>query len=106
MTFNFGARNPLGKNPGIPAATAAIKGWARTILGLDESAVVSINELSCAKPDCPPRETVILVLRPGAPALRLSVHKAIVDVTEADVTGARLKGVETLQAKGSVAATL
>lgn len=81
-------RNPLGRNPRIPAATAAIKGWTHGVLDLDEEAVISVNELSCPKPGCPPRETVVLVLRPGAPAIRFSIHKAIVDVEEQDVIDA------------------
>lgn len=44
------------------------------------------------QPDCPPRETVILVLRSDAPALRISIHKAIVDISQEDVIVAGLYG--------------
>lgn len=94
-------RNPLARNPRIPAATAAIKGWTRGALDLDDDAVISVNELSCPKPDCPPRETVVLVLRTGAPAIRISIHKAIVDVGEQDVVDAHMNGADSLAAKRS-----
>ena len=91
--------NPLAKDARIPAAVAAIKGWTRTALAIDDEAVISVNELSCAKPGCPPRETVVLVLRRGAPASRLSIHMAIVDVGERDVIQACLRGAEVLPVK-------
>lgn len=93
-------RNPLARNPRLPEATTAIKGWARTALDLGDDAVISINELSCTQPDCPPRETVVLVLRSGAPAIRISIHKAIMDISEQDVIDARLNGADTLRPKG------
>ena len=92
--------NPLGRNPLIPAATAAIKGWTREAFGFNDDVVVSVNELSCSEPGCPPRETVVLMLPPGIPPTRLSIHKAVVDVCEQDVIDARLRGVEAVQAKG------
>lgn len=103
MKLNFDplGRNPLARNPRLPEATAAIKEWARTALGLDEDAVVSINELSCSQPDCPPRETVLLVLRSGAPAIRISIHKAIVDIGEPDVLDACLGSADVLEARAT-----
>lgn len=99
LNLNPLGRNPLARSPRLPAATAAIKEWARAALGLDEDAVVSINELSCSQPDCPPRETVLLVLRSGAPAVRISIHKAIVDIGETDVLDACLNSADVLQAR-------
>lgn len=90
-------RNPLGRNPRIPAAATSIKNWARSALCLEDETVISVNELTCAKPGCPPRETVILILRKSAPAMRLSIHKAIPDVCERDVIDA---SVDILHAKG------
>lgn len=101
LNFNPLQRNPLARNPRIPEATAAIKNWTRDVLDIDEEAIISVNELSCPKPGCPPRETIVLVLRSGAPAMRISIHKAIIDVSEQDVIDARLNGVDTLQAKGA-----
>lgn len=103
MTLNLNplGRNPLGRNPRMPAATAAIKDWTRTALDIGDDVVVSVNELACPQPDCPPRETIVLVLRAGAPAMRLSIHKAILDVVEQDVIEACAGRMELLYAKES-----
>ena len=81
--------NPLKRPQSAPlfAHAAAIKSWVRQALGLDPKVVVSVNEIACAMPDCPPQETVILVLRAGS-AVKLSIHKALADVVEADVVDA------------------
>lgn len=100
LHFNPAGRNPLSRNPRLPEATALLKDWTRTALELGDDAVISINELACSQPDCPPRETVLLVLRMDAPALRLSIHKAIIDVTAEDVTTASLNGADILLPKG------
>lgn len=93
--------NPLARNPRIPAATAAIKNWTRTALGIGGETAISINELACSEPDCPPQETVVLILKSGAPAMRLSIHKAIVDICEQDIVDVCKQGAETLVPKRS-----
>lgn len=93
--------NPLARSPRIPAATAAIKQWARSALGIDDETVISINELACSEPGCPPRETVLLVLEAAAPAMRLSIHKAILDIAEQDVIDACLHGGDIILAKSA-----
>lgn len=93
--------NPLARNPRIPAATAAIKNWTRTALGIGDETAISVNELACSEPDCPPQETVVLILRSGSPAMRLSIHKAIIDICERDVADACKQGVEPLEPKRS-----
>ncbi|SDA87420.1 hypothetical protein [Sinorhizobium sp. NFACC03] len=78
--------NPLARpRHGVPAQAATIKTWTRNALGLSDDVVVSVNQLSCAEPGCPPQETVILVLPGGNRALKLAIHKALTDVTEIDV---------------------
>lgn len=91
--------NPLEKDPRLPAAAAAIKEWTRAALSLCDDTAVSVNELACVQPDCPPRETVILVLQSGAPATRLSIHKAIVDIDERDIDEACRCGQHLLHRK-------
>lgn len=63
--------------------------------GPDDDAAVTVNELSCSEPGCPPVETVVSVLRKPAP-LMFKVFKPAVDVTEA----------ELLEALGGAAAAL
>ena len=46
--------------------------------------VLSIAEIKCVEPGCPPLETVIAILDPKKP-LRLSIRKCLEDVCEVDV---------------------
>lgn len=93
--------NPFARPPSTPifAHAATIKTWVRKALALDGRVVVSVNEIACAQPGCPPEETVILVLRAGS-AVKLSIHKAVADVIEADVIDAARDG-EALQPSSS-----
>jgi hypothetical protein len=78
--------NPLrGKgSPGYAEALQRIRRWtAEKLLGGD--AVVSVSELSCAEPGCPPRETIILIMWPDGQAWKARIHKAIPDVTQEEV---------------------
>lgn len=70
---------------GVIDAARRIKAWTRKALAIDDDTVVSVTELACAEPGCPPRETVVLVLLPAGGARKLSVHAAMTEVTEADV---------------------
>ncbi len=83
MTGAF--NNPLARgSSGIIAKTRTIKGWVRATLDLPQAAIVSVNELACTLPDCPPRETVILVMCDGRTD-QVSIHKPISQVTEGEV---------------------
>jgi hypothetical protein len=77
--------NPLAPNgPSIINNARAIKSWARKLLALPDDAVVSVSELACHMPGCPPKETVILVMQ-GTETVQASVHKPMKEVTENDV---------------------
>lgn len=74
--------NPLGRRQhGIVSKAREIKGWTRQLLSLPDDAVVSVNELSCSLPDCPPRETIVLVMHDGE-TRQISMHMAMVDLTK------------------------
>jgi hypothetical protein len=75
----------------ILGAVGRIKDWTRAALGLPPGVALSVTELACAAEGCPPRETVILVMPPGDRARKYSVHKAIPDVTEADIAACALR---------------
>jgi hypothetical protein len=80
--------NPLARNgPSVINSARAIKSWVRELLALSDDAVVSVSELACHVPGCPPKETVILVMR-GSETVQAAVHKAMEDVTEDDVAHA------------------
>ena len=85
--------NPLDRHGSIDRAdrAAAIQVWTRQNLPLTEETAVSVSEFACAKPSCPPRQTVILVLSEDMSIQKMSIHKAIADVCEADVFDACLE---------------
>ncbi len=83
---------------GYGEALSRIKAWTRAAL-TDGAPTISVTELACAEPGCPPRETVILVLWDDAAAWKLRVHKSMPDVTCDDVLGA-LRTPEPLKRSG------
>ena len=91
--------NPFKPRGGASYADALtrIRAWTKAAVPAGNP-VISINELACAEPGCPPRETVILVMWPDTPAWKLRVHHAMTDVQESDVIAA-LTTVETIEAK-------
>src|SRR5690606_29663987 len=64
-------------------------------------AVVSVSELACHVPGCPPKETVILVMH-GTETVQASVHKPMKDVTENDVAHAFSAANARLSARGGL----
>ncbi|MGQ0743154.1 MAG: nitrate reductase [Acidimicrobiales bacterium] len=79
-TFNgFGARK---------APTGEIKGWVRHEMGLDEDAVVTVSELECAEPGCPPIETAISVFRKGQEPFGIKVPKPVAELERSHITAA------------------
>ncbi|MBT9370868.1 hypothetical protein [Rhizobium sp. CSW-27] len=83
--------NPLARKAGsVVDSVRSIKSWVRGQLALPEDTVVSVSELACHVPGCPPKETVILVMQ-GTATLQFSIHKALRDVAEEDVSTALLE---------------
>lgn len=80
--------NPLARNgSSVINSARAIKSWARQLLKVPDDAVVSVSELACHVPGCPPKETVILVMQ-GTETVQASIHKPMMDVREEDVAHA------------------
>lgn len=93
--------NPLKPRggAGYAEALARIRDWTRAAIA-DEESVISVTELVCAEPGCPPRETVVLVMPPGRLASKIRIHQAMADVTEAELLVA-LRDAETVARRGS-----
>jgi hypothetical protein len=89
-----GFSNPFKPRGGASYAEALqrIRAWTTTALPSADpppgDPVISIAEVACAEPGCPPRETSILVMWPSAPAWKLRVHKAMPDIEEGDIRDA------------------
>jgi len=78
--------NPLARNGSALVSQARLlKQWARDLLNLRADDIVTVSELSCALPDCPPRETVIVILSASGDIRQLSIHKALLEVDHDDI---------------------
>lgn len=86
-----GFNNPFAPKKSVSFAEAIdrIRGWTRATGAAGTEDVISVNELVCPEEGCPPRETVIIVMAGGQPR-KAVIHKAMKDVTKADVAAAFL----------------
>jgi hypothetical protein len=62
-----------------PQQIQYLKTWTSEILELPETVPVSISQLQCHEPECPPVETVIAVMQ--QPTQIFKVHAAPSDIT-------------------------
>ena len=60
--------------------------WCFECIG--RGASVSISEVACTEPGCPPVKTVILIFREGQPTTSHMIHKPINMVSRCDVVSA------------------
>jgi len=81
--MNLFARNQQKSDP---AQLDRVKTWVRDCLQIDTTVPISISQLRCSEPGCPPIETAIAVL--SEPKQTLKIHKALADVTATDVASA------------------
>lgn len=78
--------NPLARSgSAIISQVRLLKHWSRDLLHLHAEDIVTVSELSCALPDCPPRETVIVVLAASGDIRQISIHKALLEVDHDDI---------------------
>ena len=68
-----------------PGRASMLKGWVTGRLGLTEADLVSIAELACHEPGCPPVETVVTVHRADGARHDWRVHKPLAEINEADI---------------------
>ena len=69
-----------------PEAIQRIKAWAYKTLNLSADVPISISQLQCHEPGCPPIETVIAVMT--QPTQTYKIHAAAGDLSQAQVTQA------------------
>ena len=60
-----------------------IKDWVYQRLNIDWETPISISQLQCHEPDCPPVETVIAIMT--TPPKQYKIHKSISKITEIDI---------------------
>ncbi|MBG6209958.1 sporulation-control protein spo0M [Labrenzia sp. EL_126] len=84
-----GFSNPLApKVTRLKSKSSEIKGWVRELMNLPEDTPVTVAELACRDDGCPDIETVIGVLEPDKPIVKLRVHTAMSDVTRTELVKA------------------
>ncbi|MEA5488975.1 MULTISPECIES: hypothetical protein [Pseudanabaena] len=81
---------PIDLFPKKPAVSAEqsqqVKDWLYEILQINHQTVISLSQLQCQDPDCPPIQTAIAIMT--SPHRIIRIHKAISDITYVDVVQA------------------
>ncbi|MGF1482168.1 MAG: hypothetical protein ACFB4I_22270 [Cyanophyceae cyanobacterium] len=72
-----------GKTKADPVKVQQLKAWIYELLKLDREITVSISQLQCQEPGCPPIETAITVLT--RPAQQFKIHKAVAEIEPVDL---------------------
>ena len=62
-----------------------IKKFAYECLPISAEATVSVMELECHEPGCPPLETVVAAMEQGKETRQWKLHKPMPEITRADV---------------------
>lgn len=75
----------FGRRPSDRGARRRVRASVIDLLGLDDGDSVTVTELSCSEPGCPPHETVVLIARTGQPTMQCKVAKPAADVVLADL---------------------
>ena len=68
-----------------PGRAGRVKGWVTERLGLTEADLVTVLELACHEPGCPPVETVVTVHRADGARRDWRVHKPLAEIEETDI---------------------
>ncbi len=66
-----------------PEKVQQIKNWVYRLMEIDSGTTISISQLTCKEPGCPPIETVIAVMT--HPVQQHKIHKSVNDINEVDI---------------------
>ena len=66
-----------------PIQIGQLKGWVHEALDVSADVPISISQLACHEPDCPPVETVIAIMT--RPPQQFKLHKPIGDIIQTDI---------------------
>ncbi|GAB1543564.1 hypothetical protein NUACC21_62390 [Scytonema sp. NUACC21] len=79
MNFSFGKQTSKTSTQ----QTRQVKEWIYQAFQLNEEIPISLSQLSCTEPGCPPIETVIAVMT--NPIQQYKIHKPIAEIEYADI---------------------
>ena len=78
--------NPLfSRSKAPPGRASMVKGWITERFGLSAPDLVSIAELACHEPGCPPVETVMTVYAADSQRRTFRLHKPLAQIAAADI---------------------
>ena len=69
-----------------PEQSQRVKDWIYQVLQINSNTVISLSQLQCQDPDCPPIQTAIAIMT--SPHRVIRIHKAIPDITYGDIVQA------------------
>ena len=68
-----------------PGRATAVKAWVTAALDLGPDDLISVAELACHEPGCPPLETIVTVHASSGERKEARFHKPLVEVSEDDI---------------------
>ena len=71
------------KSKANPEKVRAIKSWVYRLLSISPDVPISLSQLTCKEPGCPPIETTIAIMT--KPIQQYKIHKAIDEIDEVDI---------------------
>jgi hypothetical protein len=77
--------SPRRSDPGRLAHADRVAAWTRERFGLAPDAVISVAELACALPGCPPLETVVMFWAADGGRYHFKVFKRLEEVVADDL---------------------
>ena len=66
-------------------AVSRVTGQVRDRFELPEKAIITVNEVACTLPGCPPLETLVLFWDLAGKRYRFKIFKPTVEITEEDL---------------------
>lgn len=80
MSFSLGKQSQKARSEEIKQ----IKQWIYQALQIDDEISISLSQLQCTEPGCPPIETVINVMT--NPVQQYKIHKSIAEIEYTDIS--------------------
>jgi hypothetical protein len=80
MNFAFGKQSQKASSQEVQQ----VKQWIYQALQIDEQISISLSQLQCTEPGCPPIETVINVMT--NPVQQYKIHKSIAEIEYTDIS--------------------
>lgn len=80
MSFTFGKKSQKANSQEIKQ----VKEWIYQAFQLDEEVSISLSQLQCTEPGCPPIETVINLMT--NPVQQYKIHKSIAEIDYSDIS--------------------